>query len=161
MGRHYPTRKRHGKCHGEAEDRSQKDTRPQMGLKTTYNLKCQEIIKLNQNELTKNLPGINKKSSQTRNNQRQYSLFHAPIWQHAHEQWDKIKTYMNGCQFPNSKLNLGKEYKKRRFHKHWEKIKRSNLISTGKNGKRRSHKHWEYSKSFQAWVVRPSSGTTW
>ena len=41
-------------------------------------------------------------------------------------------------------------------------ITRASLISTGKNMARGgSHKHWEYSKSFRAWVVRPSSGTTW
>ena len=34
---------------------------------------------------------------------------------------------------PNSKLYLGKEYKKRRSHKYWEKITRGDLISTGKN----------------------------
>ena len=56
------------------------------------------------------------------------------------------RIYMNGCQSPNSKLYLGKKYKKRQSYKHWENITRGDLISTGKNGKRRSHQYWEYNK---------------
>ena len=40
---------------------------------------------------------------------------------------------MNGCQSPNSKLYLGKKYKKRQSYKHWEKITRGGLISIGKS----------------------------
>ena len=62
----------------------------------------------------------------------------------------------------NSRGKNWEKYNKRRFHKHWEKYgKRRSYKHWEKYGKRGSHKHWEYSKSFRAWVVRPSSGTTW